>query len=438
MGHDAHFLSRLSRVSREHTELALSLYRDPELVRDVFRRSDVPESAPRVAVSLADPVEGPFVVLERDGHFVTCLGAGMRASDLPLVTRAKLDAVASRLERLREQMEAARRAAGTDEKDLSLPLLRKLTHEPENISREDVMGLRAWLSVTSGSLLGWCIDTLSKLHLEAERMRSGGAAPDVRERRRLALGRALEALSIALQVLAADVHAYAPAFPEPIRVDILKLLVTTPDMHLCERTLARTLNGLARGGKWLLGPAKEIARKSPNFGQYRLVLRAIGQGQPKLRAEVAKAMESIWGVDAAAMPAAWDEAQQRIEHVRADVLADVRAQNPHFTDESARGVWGPATMAHFGRAIAFRGNRNPLTIGLPVVSMLEPEDLYPPQAVQSVFPVRDTPELADVFADEMHRWFAPEPARREAAPGRNDPCPCGSGRKHKKCCGAAG
>lgn len=22
-------------------------------------------------------------------------------------------------------------------------------------------------------------------------------------------------------------------------------------------------------------------------------------------------------------------------------------------------------------------------------------------------------------------------------PGRNDPCPCGSGRKHKKCCGAA-
>jgi uncharacterized protein YecA (UPF0149 family) len=21
--------------------------------------------------------------------------------------------------------------------------------------------------------------------------------------------------------------------------------------------------------------------------------------------------------------------------------------------------------------------------------------------------------------------------------GRNDPCPCGSGKKHKKCCGAA-
>lgn len=30
------------------------------------------------------------------------------------------------------------------------------------------------------------------------------------------------------------------------------------------------------------------------------------------------------------------------------------------------------------------------------------------------------------------------PARRAAVPGRNDPCPCGSGRKYKKCClGAA-
>ena len=29
-----------------------------------------------------------------------------------------------------------------------------------------------------------------------------------------------------------------------------------------------------------------------------------------------------------------------------------------------------------------------------------------------------------------------EPLRREATPGRNDPCPCGSGKKYKKCHGA--
>jgi preprotein translocase subunit SecA len=28
-----------------------------------------------------------------------------------------------------------------------------------------------------------------------------------------------------------------------------------------------------------------------------------------------------------------------------------------------------------------------------------------------------------------------EPIRAGQAVGRNDPCPCGSGKKHKKCCG---
>lgn len=28
-----------------------------------------------------------------------------------------------------------------------------------------------------------------------------------------------------------------------------------------------------------------------------------------------------------------------------------------------------------------------------------------------------------------------EQAKADAAPGRNDACPCGSGKKYKKCCG---
>jgi len=50
------------------------------------------------------------------------------------------------------------------------------------------------------------------------------------------------------------------------------------------------------------------------------------------------------------------------------------------------------------------------------------------------------------FMREEGRWVyagqIPPPVqtvRREAPKiGRNDPCPCGSGRKFKKCCGAAG
>ena len=32
---------------------------------------------------------------------------------------------------------------------------------------------------------------------------------------------------------------------------------------------------------------------------------------------------------------------------------------------------------------------------------------------------------------------APEPSRNASKVGRNDPCPCGSGKKYKKCCGSA-
>jgi hypothetical protein len=46
----------------------------------------------------------------------------------------------------------------------------------------------------------------------------------------------------------------------------------------------------------------------------------------------------------------------------------------------------------------------------------------------------------DAAMKELGSRIVPEaPLRTEANPkiGRNDPCPCGSGKKHKKCCGAA-
>lgn len=38
------------------------------------------------------------------------------------------------------------------------------------------------------------------------------------------------------------------------------------------------------------------------------------------------------------------------------------------------------------------------------------------------------------IADE---WRRSRTVVKEKLPGRNDPCPCGSGKKYKKCCGAA-
>jgi len=48
--------------------------------------------------------------------------------------------------------------------------------------------------------------------------------------------------------------------------------------------------------------------------------------------------------------------------------------------------------------------------------------------------------LPGMLADLNHHRVAAltprTPIRRDPTPGRNDPCPCGSGKKHKKCCGA--
>jgi uncharacterized protein YecA (UPF0149 family) len=46
-------------------------------------------------------------------------------------------------------------------------------------------------------------------------------------------------------------------------------------------------------------------------------------------------------------------------------------------------------------------------------------------------------DVYDHFRDARERAFSPAPVRRDAAKvGRNDPCPCGSGRKYKLCHGA--
>jgi len=44
--------------------------------------------------------------------------------------------------------------------------------------------------------------------------------------------------------------------------------------------------------------------------------------------------------------------------------------------------------------------------------------------------------LYDLHCHRIESLTPREPVRRAATPERNDPCPCGSGKKYKKCCGA--
>ena len=72
----------------------------------------------------------------------------------------------------------------------------------------------------------------------------------------------------------------------------------------------------------------------------------------------------------------------------------------------------------------------------------EPWDFYAPEAIEErrrrwaeadAELERGEGELVDAEGDALDEPFV----RAEPKVGRNDPCPCGSGKKYKKCCGAS-
>jgi hypothetical protein len=145
-GHAAHFLSRVDRLDTQHTDLALGLYRDPELVRYLIEVSDVPKDAERVALALEDEREGPFVIVTRDGRFVTCLGRGMKVGATPTLSRRVLDAAAERVDNLRGLMDKAQK----DGRHQLGTLMRRVLGAGGSLSREEFDDLRRWSPVCGG------------------------------------------------------------------------------------------------------------------------------------------------------------------------------------------------------------------------------------------------------------------------------------------------
>jgi yecA family protein len=79
---------------------------------------------------------------------------------------------------------------------------------------------------------------------------------------------------------------------------------------------------------------------------------------------------------------------------------------------------------------------------MPIIALL-PDDKTPTKSILSYTKRWELIEaLPDIiaanwafFRDEYHPLLAPPPERRVKI-GRNDPCPCGSGKKYKRCCAA--
>jgi len=67
---------------------------------------------------------------------------------------------------------------------------------------------------------------------------------------------------------------------------------------------------------------------------------------------------------------------------------------------------------------------------------LEIDDADVPDLATRLSSMFELPAMLQDMFMQRQADARPQPVKREAGPGRNDACPCGSGRKYKKCCGA--
>ena len=469
VGHAAHFLRRLDRVSDGHVELALALYNDLELLREVLARAVLPEGAERVAISLDDPIEGPFVVVTREGRFVTCLGAGMLVSDLPIVTRERLDAAAARVERMREELGRVRALRQSGAEGKAGLAFRRMQQQGPRFAREDAETLLRVQPLIEEQCMRQVMDLHVALLEEAPRLESyrrpaPARVAKLRERFVLAFGDGVWAVAHMLTLLGSFRTGLARSEEALGESGSLVDAVARLTFEWGTFThVTRALWFVAGGGKRALAAVKQHERADLLMCMYReLALTAIGLASEKRRAEAQKALA------AKSLPQGDDvEILQRTSAVFAAqghrLLDSPTACEEAFLDVSrqyavkvSEGVEEPtraqldavpedvARLAFITSNQSIHDHRHVKALlvsmhALPWLVRASPAELFlPAEWAARLLPPRG---VADV-----HTWFGPytlmrgsgatrAPRRVEAAPGRNDPCPCGSGKKHKRCCG---
>jgi hypothetical protein len=435
----------------------------------------LPEGAERVAISLDDPIEGPFVVVTREGRFVTCLGAGMLVSDLPIVTRERLDAAAARVERMREELGRVRALRESGAEGQAGLAFTRMQQQGPRFAREDAETLLRVQPLIEVHCLGLIKDLNDAVGVAAEQLACVRLEPDRLSRARkdhlLAFGDAVWSIAhLLVLVRSTSMRSKLERAEEETgeaRSSMMALAALTFEWGTFTH-VTRALWFLASGGKRALASVKALSGELFHDRLFReLALTALALGSEKLRAEAYKALS------ARVPPAAGAEGDAR-ERAAAHFAAHASGviDGTHWSEEmylrlsrrraaqlSARTTEGvcqeelDAVPEHVAR-IAYvtaqvsihRTEVMPGLMvamhGLPWLVRASPAELFlPAEWARRLLRPRGVGDVLTWFLPYLERRLpvpTREPRRVEAAPGRNDPCPCGSGKKHKRCCGGPG
>jgi hypothetical protein len=470
MGHAAHFLTRVERLSARQADVALALYRDPGLVAFILNRVRLPDSAERVALAL-EHADSPHIIVTRTGAFVTCLAAGMHVQHAtPVIARAQLDQMAEKFDVVRTALKRA------EEGEESKRLLNLLLGGGAALAREDFALLRAVVPVIGSHLL----KTAGEVAVSVERRRQSYR----RSHYRIRASAVTELLQVfwgdvwAIGHLSALCGAYIEQLPESLsdaeREQLtwaLRPILEITASTLMPATVLRVGWAAARAGRLFLPQYYDRLSKAVSFPQVAhvlVVLLSVALAHESVRAEVSEALEQnmarieALGDDLMSEPerTVWvwlhgHGRQMLAGHKHGEYVAEHRKYGAQYIVE--RGATLPAdhpqrwdapeqvpdelamtALPTYDRSIMIGSVHRVLTFfALPWVTGAGADELYVParymDAYGGKFDADRTREMLDRHA--RYHWIG-QPVRAEERPGRNQPCSCGSGKKYKRCCGA--
>jgi hypothetical protein len=451
---DEHFLRRLERLNGQQVELALVLYRDSELVKMLLNELKVSDSAARVAISLNHPVRGPFVIVTREGQFVTCLGDGMGVSGHPVITREQIERTSRAIQRARDIFaETARhpyREVGR--------VFEKLLNCGPRLSREDFEVFAAWQPLLAPQIYEYYM----RLNLrECEGFKTLAKDGNYRKpyyapllMRHWADTWALMHFRFLLGVDGGtflreafeltDGPRLANVLCEPTRFNVLSYAT-------CATWLA------AKVGKPLVASQKKryaSGRTVHDWVNSGLVLSAIAFGHRKLQAEIGKLLsfegaskenaEAHDGLETRRFIANEHESSLRVlDGVKARLEryamhATVR-EHPALTLESRIALFLGSQVVLQSRV----GSALPSLFRLlPWIARAKATDFYLAREQLDLVWFNKPEEEALLFIDPQlsressETSSALQTVKAVSKPGRNNSCPCGSGKKYKRCCAA--
>ncbi|MFO7561045.1 MAG: SEC-C metal-binding domain-containing protein [Enhygromyxa sp.] len=465
MTHDAHFLARLERLEREHAELALGLYYDSALVRHILGVADIPDDAERVALCLGTPEVGPHVIVARDGHFVTCLGEGMQLrADQPIISRHKLDSISGEVEALRALVADAA-AGGSRQRRRKLE---RVFEAGPGLSQEEFEDLGSWLPLMAADFLSLHVETVVRtldLVDRLARVKKFNKRYDEALHDLWRLSWAVAHLGLLLgsdgggrmRKLFEVVEADMPGLSMQIGWGMIRsgvapfalrgawftsklpslVMPTAKRRYLDEQAsfLTTLTDGLTlaavglRHRKYQGEVRKVLARGDPSLEggiDHVEMVRAVcaryfesyvEDKQPQLRTLVEASRDFVRGL----YPEA-DEAQlAALDQVPEDVAVATMMLAPSPIEHSTESVCG--VLARLSWVIG-----------------IEAKTFYLPETFVAMARMPYSRETGLLLLEPRKQLGVARPAPIVKPPkiGRNQPCPCGSGAKYKRCCGAPG